>query len=113
MKQAVIITQGEKGTLIWADKKIQVPAVPPQQILDPTGIGDAFRAGLLKGLALEMDWLTAGRIGSLAATYVLETQGPQAHTYTLSEFASRSNRYQTVLLGAEIFGQDKFTAAVA
>ena len=102
VKRALIVTQGEAGALIWAEEKIQIPAVTPEQILDPTGVGDAFRAGLLKGLVLGVDWATAGRIGSLAATYVLETQGPQAHEYTLSEFVARYR-------GA--FGEDEFSAA--
>ena len=55
-------------------------------------MGDAYRAGLLKGLALGLGWESAGRIGSLAATYVLEHDGPQGHHYTLSEFAERFRR---------------------
>jgi len=102
VKRALIVTQGEAGALIWAEEKIQIPAVTPEQILDPTGVGDAFRAGLLKGLVLGVNWATAGRIGSLAATYVLETQGPQAHEYTSSEFVARYR-------GA--FGEDEFSAA--
>ena len=100
--RAVIVTRGEQGSVIWAGEEIAVPAVPPQQVLDPTGVGDAFRAGLIKGLALGMSWETAGRIGSLAATYVLETHGPQAHHYTLEEFVARYR-------GA--FGEDEFTVA--
>ena len=99
--RAVIVTRGEQGSVIWAGEEIAVPAVPPEQVLDPTGVGDAFRAGLIKGLALGMSWETAGRIGSLAATYVLETHAPQAHHYTLEEFVARYR-------GA--FGEDEFTA---
>ncbi len=100
--RAVIVTRGEQGSVIWAGEEIAVPAVPPEQVLDPTGVGDAFRAGFIKGLSLGMSWETAGRIGSLAATYVLETHGPQAHHYTLEEFVAR---YRGV------FGEDEFTAA--
>jgi len=101
---AVIVTQGEEGACIWtADETIQIPAAPPEQIADPTGVGDAFRAGLIKGLALGLPWSTAGRIGSLAATYVLETESAQAHNYTLDEFAARY---------VEAFGEDEFTQAV-
>lgn len=102
--RAVIVTRGEQGSLIWAGEEIAVPAVPPEQVLDPTGVGDAFRAGLIKGLALGMSWETAGRIGSLAATYVLETHGPQAHHYTLEEFVARYR---------EAFGEDEFAARVS
>ncbi|RLC83747.1 MAG: carbohydrate kinase family protein [Chloroflexi bacterium] len=102
--RAVIVTRGEQGSVIWAGEEITVPAVPPEQVLDPTGVGDAFRAGLIKGLALGMSWETAGRIGSLAATYVLETHGSQAHHYTLEEFMAR---YRGV------FGEDEFAARVS
>jgi adenosine kinase len=80
-----------------------VPAAPPRRIADPTGVGDAFRAGLIKGLALGLPWSTAGRIGSLAATYVLETEGPQAHHFTLTEFAARY---------VDVFGEDEFTQRI-
>jgi adenosine kinase len=101
---ALIVTRGEEGSLIWADEKYHVPAVPPERILDPTGVGDAFRAGLMKGLALDLPWPVCGRIGSLAATYVLETEAPQSHTFTLEAFAAR---YATA------FGEDAFTRTVA
>ncbi|MGC9398839.1 MAG: carbohydrate kinase family protein [Anaerolineae bacterium] len=101
---AVIVTRGKEGATIWVgDEEIRVPAAPERRILDPTGVGDAFRAGLIKGLALGLPWGTAGRIGSLAATYVLETDGPQAHHYTLAEFAARY---------VDTFGEDEFTQAV-
>ena len=104
VRTAVIVTEGENGARIWtADETLQVPAAPPSRIADPTGVGDAFRAGLIKGLALGLPWSTAGRIGTLAATYVLETEGPQTHHYTLTEFAAR--------YGA-VFGEDEFTQTV-
>lgn len=105
--RAVIVTMGADGARIWAGKnreeQIAIPAVPPREIKDPTGVGDAFRAGLIKGLALGLPWAVCGRIGSLAATYVLETMGPQTHHYTLHEFAAR---YESV------FGEDAATAAL-
>ncbi len=104
VKQAVIITLGAEGALIWADEKIEIPAVAPKQILDPTGVGDAFRAGLIKGIALDLPWATAGRLGSLAATYVLETTSAQAHHYTLDEFITRY---------ISVFGEDEATTALA
>jgi adenosine kinase len=54
----------------------------PSQILDPTGVGDAFRGGFVRGVRLGLDWETCGRMGVLAATYCLETRGPQEHSYT-------------------------------
>ncbi len=101
VKRAVIVTRGEQGSVIWADgDEMIVPVVPPQQVLDPTGVGDAYRAGLIKGLALGLPWRICGQIGALAATYVLETHGPQAHAYTLAAFGER---YKAV------FGEDAFT----
>lgn len=89
VKRAVIVTLGAEGAMIWAEERVQVPAVPPERILDPTGVGDAFRGGMIKGLTLGLPWDACGRLGALAATYVLETAGPQAHRYTVAEFAAR------------------------
>ncbi len=78
------------GALIWAKGDVyDIPAVPPQRDNEPTGIGDAFRAGLIKGLALGLSWDLAGRMGALAATYALEQIGPQKHHYTLADFVTR------------------------
>ena len=57
--------------------------------LDPTGVGDAFRGGLLKGLAAGADWETCGRLGSVAATFALECVGGQSHAFTQDEFRRR------------------------
>src|SRR5215472_13543983 len=67
---ALIVTRGEKGsTVITTDEWIDVPAVTPHRIVDPTGVGDAFRGGLMKGIALGMPYETSARIGAVAATY--------------------------------------------
>jgi adenosine kinase len=102
---ACVVTLGAKGAIIWAGGAAHhIPAVPPQRAEDPTGIGDAFRAGLIKGLALGLSWDLAGRMGALAATYALEHIGPQSHHYTLAEFVARfrehfnDNRVLDVLL---------------
>ncbi|MBN1812913.1 MAG: carbohydrate kinase family protein [Anaerolineae bacterium] len=88
--RACIVTLGEKGARIWAkDGVYDVSAVPPKRLDDPTGVGDAFRAGLIKGLAMDLGWELAGQMGALAATYTLEQPGPQSHSYTLSEFVAR------------------------
>jgi adenosine kinase len=87
---AVIVTRGEKGSSIYLkDRQIDVPAVPPAQVADPTGVGDAFRAGFMKGLAIGADFETCGRIGSVAATYALEHLGGQSHRFTWTEFVER------------------------
>lgn len=86
----LIVTLGEQGSRIYTpDKTFDIPAISPRRIVDPIGVGDGYRAGLLKGLALGLGWESAGRIATLAATYVLENVGPQGHHYTLSEFVER------------------------
>jgi adenosine kinase len=93
-RRACVITLGARGARIWADGvAYDIPGVPPLQAADPTGVGDAFRAGLIKGLALELPWPLAGRVAALAATYSLEQPGPQAHHYTPAEFVSRFRRH--------------------
>jgi adenosine kinase len=88
--RACIVTLGEKGARIWAkDGVYDVSVVLPKRLDDPTGVGDAFRAGLVKGLALELGWELAGQMGALAATYTLEQPGPQGHSYALPEFVAR------------------------
>lgn len=90
----LVVTLGENGAAIYADgSMVTVPAVPPMQILDPTGVGDAFRGGFVRGEQLGLDWETCGRMGSLAATYCLETRGPQEHSYTPAEFVSRYRQH--------------------
>lgn len=87
---ALIVTKGEKGSTIRRqDGDIHVPAVAPSREADPTGVGDAYRGGLLKGLALGLDWEACGRMGSVAATYALEHLGGLSHAYTLDEFRER------------------------
>ncbi len=89
-RRACVITQGQVGSQIWtADEVSSIPAVVPRCVDDPTGVGDAYRAGLIKGLGLDLPWAVAGRMGSVAAAYALEQPGPQSHIYGLPEFASR------------------------
>lgn len=91
---AVIVTKGPHGCSIYLkDRRIDVPAVPEKAIADPTGVGDAFRGGLLKGLALGADWETCARMGSVAATFALECIGGQSHAFTLEEFRVRYEAY--------------------
>jgi adenosine kinase len=99
VNRAVIVTRGAEGAVIWAVneaggtgsewEEIRIPAAKPAAILDPTGVGDAFRGGLLKGLALGLSWGACGRLGSVAAVYILETKGPQAHSFTREQFVDR------------------------
>ena len=86
----LIVTLGEKGCrIVRRDGTVAVPAVPPARMVDPTGVGDAFRGGLMKGSAAGADWTTAARIGSVAATYALEHMGGTSHAYTMDEFRTR------------------------
>jgi len=87
---ALIVTRGEHGSTIrQGTKETSVPAVPPHSIVDPTGVGDAFRGGLLKGIAAGWSLDVACRVGSVAATYALEHLGGQSHAYTWDEFRAR------------------------
>jgi len=86
----LVITRGEHGsTILTSSERVDVPAVPPYQVVDPTGVGDAFRAGFMKGLALDADLETCGRLGSVAATFALEHLGGTNHAFTWREFIRR------------------------
>jgi adenosine kinase len=86
----LVVTKGEHGcTVMTKDDSVDVPAVVPERIQDPTGVGDAFRGGFMKGLATGRDYTTCARFGSVAATYALEHLGGTYHAYTWGEFATR------------------------
>ena len=87
---ALIVTRGSNGSLIYIDGEcLEIPAAKPKAVLDPTGCGDAYRAGLLFGLLEGMDWPTTGRIASLMGAIKVETAGTQNHSFSLSEFRAR------------------------
>jgi adenosine kinase len=87
---ALVITRGDQGCSIYdGSDQVTVPAVPPHRIADPTGVGDAFRGGFMKGVALGAAYETCARLGSVAATYALEHLGGQSHAYTWAEFLER------------------------
>ena len=88
--ELLVVTRGEKGsTVVTRDGSIDVPAVTPDRIEDPTGVGDAFRGGFMKGLALRAPYRTCAQLGSVAATYALEHLGGTSHAYTWHEFTER------------------------
>jgi adenosine kinase len=88
--ETIIITRGEAGADLHApDGTVHVPAVTPTKIEDPTGVGDAFRGGFLKGHMHGLGLERCGQMGALAATYCLENKGPQGHQYNLSNFITR------------------------
>ncbi len=91
---AILVTKGKEGSWLWANgRSHHIPVVPPEKVVDPTGAGDAFRGGLLRGIQLGLDWDIAGRMGALAATYVLEQMGTINHSYTKEQFISRYRRH--------------------
>jgi adenosine kinase len=88
--QFMVITKGEKGSTIYHRKdEIDISAVTPKKVLDPTGGGDAFRGGFLTGYSRGWDWKICGQLGALAATYCLESDGPQGQEYSRNEFIKR------------------------
>lgn len=85
-----VVTLGEKGSVIYYEgEELEIPVVSPEEITDPTGVGDAFRGGFLAGYARAWDLKTCGQMGSVAAAFCLEQEGPQGHSFTLAEFVSR------------------------
>jgi adenosine kinase len=98
--EVLIVTRGENGSTIYTrDGEEQVNAVPPSRIVDPTGVGDAFRGGLLKGMANGADYATSAQLGSVAAAYALEHLGGSSHSYTFDEFRSRYEEHFGTLSG--------------
>ena len=90
----LVITKGEHGcSILTREARIDVPAVAPQRIVDPTGVGDAFRGGFMKGLVAGFDSRTCGQLGSVAATYALEHLGGTSHAYSYEEFAARYEQH--------------------
>lgn len=90
---ALIVTKSGKGSLIYTkDKRYEIPSAKAEKLEDPTGCGDAYRAGLLYGLMNDMDWETTGRIASLMGTIKIESHGTQNHTFTMDEFKARFKR---------------------
>jgi adenosine kinase len=86
----IIVTLGEEGSrIVTQDGEVHVPVAKPEAILEPTGVGDAYRAGLIKGLVHGYGWAVTGRIAALAAAYVIEHPGPQPKPYTIHEFVDR------------------------
>ena len=90
LTKAIITTLGEKGSTI-SNKHydIYVPAVKVKDIIDPTGAGDAYRAGLIKGLVTGRSIETAAKMGAVASAYAIEEYGTQEHSYSYEEFVKR------------------------
>ncbi len=87
---AYIVTRGAKGASIYtAEHRLDIDPVPAREVRDPTGCGDAFRAGLLFGLMNDMELATVGRIASLMGSIKVEHHGTQNHRFSMDEFRSR------------------------
>lgn len=92
LTQAIIITLGEKGArLITPEIDITLPAVPDCKAVDPTGCGDAFRAGLLYALKRQKSWPDAVQFANVVASFAVETPGTQNHSFTRQELDARSS----------------------
>ena len=88
--KAVIVTRGEKGSEIYAEgKRFDIPAVTADAVLDPTGCGDAYRAGLLFGITNDLGWETTGRLASLLGAIKIAHQGAQNHQFTAAQIGDR------------------------
>jgi adenosine kinase len=88
--RAFIITRGAEGSVILADgDRLDIPAAAPESVVDPTGCGDAYRAGLLHGLLHGADWQTTGRIASLMGAIKVESPGTQNHFFDAESFSER------------------------
>lgn len=90
--EMIVVTLGEKGSVLQTrTEKIRVPAARPTKVVDPTGAGDAYRAGLLKGYMEGAGLEQMGRYASITAVYAVEHKGATEHSYTIEEFYNRYN----------------------
>ncbi len=89
---AYVVTQGAEGSVVHANgRRVEIPAVRAAAVVDPTGCGDAYRAGLVYGLMRGIDWETTGRVASLMGALKIATVGTQNHGFTIDEFKDRFN----------------------
>jgi adenosine kinase len=90
MVPITVMTRGEAGALITVeDQEFDIPPARPKAVVDPTGAGDAFRAGFVLGMRRGWPWPVVGRVAALTGVYAIEHRGPQNHSYTLDEFRAR------------------------
>jgi len=88
--EALVVTRGGEGSIIHVKgREYRIPCAPASEIVDPTGCGDAYRAGLIHGLLRGLDWDTTGRIASLMGAIKIEKRGTQNHSFTAAELADR------------------------
>jgi len=88
--EALVVTRGAEGSVVYTKGgTLTVPCAKPETVVDPTGCGDAYRAGLIHGLLHGLDWETTGRVASLMGAIKIESRGPQNHEFTRAEFGRR------------------------
>ena len=92
--QFMVVTCGSQGSTVYTrQEQYAIPVIPPERIIDPTGVGDAYRGGFLTGYSHGLSYETCGQMGTLAATYCLECEGTQSHCYTLKDFIVRFRQH--------------------
>jgi adenosine kinase len=88
--QALVVTMGAKGSILWQrGQQIAIPAVKPEGLVDPTGCGDAYRAGLLHGLDQDWTWEKSCRLASVMGAIKIAQRGGQNHTPTRAAIGER------------------------
>ena len=88
--KALVVTLGARGSLVMTNgRSIEIPSVTPERVVDPTGCGDAYRAGLLYGIAAGLDWRVTGQLASLLGALKIAQRGAQNHRFTREEVAQR------------------------
>ena len=98
--EALVVTHGAKGSEIYAGgKRLEIPSVNAREIVDPTGCGDAYRAGLLYGIAEGMDWRSTGQLASLMGALKIGARGGQNHRATRAEIETLYRQHFDVQLG--------------
>jgi adenosine kinase len=88
--KALVVTRGGQGSEIWRNGDLHaIPVAPARAVVDPTGCGDAYRAGLLYGLAQGMDWESTGRLAAVMGALKIEQAGAQNHTPDRAQIGDR------------------------
>lgn len=88
--KVLIVTRGKDGAHLYTERREYfIPTIPEESIIEPTGVGDAFRGGLFVGYSRSWDWVLSGQVGALSALYCLECRGPHAQKYVREEFIAR------------------------
>lgn len=88
--RSIIVTKGEVGSVVMTPEgTTHIPVSPPKAVTDPTGAGDAYRAGLMKGIVQGWDLVASARLGSVVASFAVEQKGTQVHSFTQDDIEKR------------------------